>query len=74
MGEYDAMGRVLLLFVLTAAALQVGCDATPQSLGITGPGPAQQRRAAPDDSTVMPPGLPDPGSGSGTDQRFYRYN
>ena len=64
-----------ILFVgLIAAALQAGCAATPESVGITGPGQQGQPAATPDDTQAIPPGLPDPGTGSGADQRFYRYN
>jgi hypothetical protein len=70
------MSRAILLAGLAAAALQAGCGATPQSLGITGPGtsPPVQPQAAPDDGTSAPPGVPDPNTSSGIDQRFYRYN
>jgi hypothetical protein len=68
------MRWIIPLAGLTAAALLAGCDATPQSLGITGPGERPQPSFTPDDTTVLPPGLPDPTTGSGSEQRFYRYN
>lgn len=63
-----------LLAGLTVAALQAGCGSTPQSFGITGPAPQVQPQMAPDDATVLPPGLPNPDTGSGSEQRYYRYN
>ena len=69
------MRRILLLVGLSMAALQAGCGVTPQQLGITGPGTTPARsQTAPDDSTLLPPGLPNPDSGAGGEQRFYRYN
>lgn len=41
-----------------------GCDASPASLGITGPAPLVQP-AAPDDSTIGNPGLPSSPTGYG---------
>jgi hypothetical protein len=53
------MMRLLpLLAVLTAA----GCNASPASLGITGPGAPPKPPPAIDDSTILAPGIPDPGS------------
>jgi hypothetical protein len=69
------MRWALLLAGLTAATLLTGCGATPASLGITGPGPqAPPEATAPNDTPMSPPGLPDPSTGSGADQRFYHYN
>jgi uncharacterized lipoprotein len=68
------MRRAALFVGLIAAALLAGCAATPESLGITGPGQQAQPAATPDDTEAMPPGVPDPGTGSGADQRFYHYN
>jgi hypothetical protein len=68
------MRWVFLLAGLTAAALQAGCGRTPESLGITGPAPPVEPQMAPDDATVMPPGLPQSGTGSGAEQRYYNYN
>ena len=73
-GEYAAMRWVLLSAGLTVAALQAGCGATPHQFGITGPAPQVEPQMAPDDATVLPPGLPDPSTGSGAEQRFYHYN
>jgi uncharacterized lipoprotein YajG len=70
----QAMRWVFLLVGLSAATLQAGCGATPESLGITGPAPTVQPELVPDDATVMPPGLPRAGTGSGADQRYYNYN
>ena len=58
------MRWVFLLAGLTAAALQAGC----------GPAPPVEPQMAPDDATVMPPGLPQSGTGSGAEQRYYNYN
>lgn len=68
------MRWVILLAGLTATALAAGCGATPASLGITGPGPQVQPQMAPDDATVLPPGVPNANTGSGSEQRFYNYN
>ena len=69
------MRWMTLLAGLIAAALQAGCgDVSPQSLGITGPGAKPEPVFAPDDTLILPPGLPDPSTGSGPEQRFYRYN
>ncbi|HEY7578550.1 MAG TPA: hypothetical protein VH855_13220 [Acetobacteraceae bacterium] len=55
-----------LLALLGAAGL-AGCDSSPQSLGITGPGaPAAQSPAA-DESPIVPPGISNTGGS-------YRYN
>jgi hypothetical protein len=54
------MMRGLLLAVLALA----GCQATPASLGITGPGGANSL-AAPTDSMTGNPGIPDAPSGYG---------
>jgi hypothetical protein len=67
--------RLAALFAgLIAAALQIGCAATPESLGITGPGQQAQPVTIPNDTEEMAPGVPDPGTGSGADQRYYHYN
>lgn len=68
------MRRVALFAGLLAAALLGGCDATPESLGITGPGQRPTPSFAPDDTVLRPPGLPDPNTGSGPEQRYYHYN
>ena len=68
------MRWVILLAGLTVAALAAGCGSTPRSLGITGPAPPAQPQMAPDDATVLPPGLPNANTGSGSEQRFYNYN
>jgi hypothetical protein len=67
------MRWLLLLAGLIGAWLQAGCGVTPQSLGITGPGVPPPARA-PDDSTMLPPGLPNPGTSVDPQQRYYRYN
>jgi len=66
-----------LLAVLGLAA----CDATPASLGITGPGAPPPPPPAIDDSTILNPGIPDPGNGYGpsvgttpSPGRYYNYN
>ncbi len=69
-----AMRWAILLAGLIAAAPLTGCGSTPASFGITGPGPPAPPPMAPDDATVLPPGIPTPGTGSGTEQRFYNYN
>jgi len=68
------MRWAILLAGLTVAALQTGCGSSPASFGITGPSPQVQPQLTPDDATVLPPGLPDANTGSGSEQRFYRYN
>jgi hypothetical protein len=68
------MRCAFLLAGLIAAALQTGCGMTPASLGITGPAPEVQPQMTPDDATVQPPGLPTSNTGSGAEQRYYRYN
>jgi hypothetical protein len=68
------MRWVFLLAGLTSAALQTGCGTTPQQFGITGPAPQVQPKMAPDDATILAPGLPDPGTSSGFEQRYYNYN
>jgi hypothetical protein len=69
------MRWALLMAGLTAATLLIGCGTTPAQFGITGPGPQVPPEAvAPDDTPMSPPGLPDPNTGSGADQRFYHYN
>lgn len=68
------MRWVILLAGLTVAALAAGCGSTPASFGITGPAPQKQPEMTPDDATVRAPGLPNPGTGSGAEQRFYNYN
>jgi hypothetical protein len=69
-----AMRKVALLTGLTATALLGGCGVTPESLGITGPGQRPPPTFGPDDTVLQPPGLPDPNTGSGPEQRYYRYN
>ena len=68
------MRWVILLAGLTAAAPLTGCGSTPASFGITGPGPQAPPQMAPDDAAGGLPGLPNPGTGSGTEQRFFNYN
>jgi hypothetical protein len=65
---------------LIAALAMAGCNATPASLGITGPAPPAPQPTV-DDSTILAPGLPDPGSGYGpsvgpnpTQGRYFNYN
>ena len=72
--EYVPMRWVFILAGLSAAALLAGCGKTPQQFGITGPAPQAEPNLTPDDATLLPPGLPDPGTGSGAEQRFYHYN
>ena len=68
------MRWLFLLAGLTAAALQTGCTGTPESLGITGPGPQAEPDLNPADATMQAPGVPNPDNGLGTDQRYYHYN
>jgi hypothetical protein len=68
------MRWVILLAGLAAAAPLTGCGSTPASFGITGPAQQTPPPMAPDDATVLAPGLPNANTGSGTEQRFYRYN
>jgi hypothetical protein len=68
------MRWAFLLAALTAAAFQTGCGTSPVKFGITGPGPQAPPEATPNDTPMSIPGLPDPNSGSGADQRFYHYN
>jgi len=68
------MRWVILLAGLVAAAPLAGCGTNPASFGITGPGRPAPPPTAPDDATVLPPGIPTPGMESGTEQRFYDYN
>jgi hypothetical protein len=67
------------LRVLIALSLG-GCSASPASLGITGPAPPPPPPTV-DDSTIMNPGIPDPGTWVGpsfgpspTAGPFYNYN
>jgi hypothetical protein len=70
--------RALTLVVVLGIA---GCDASPASLGITGPGVSVPPRT-PDDGTTVAPGIPDPaGGGFGpsygptpTNGRYFNYN
>ena len=71
------MRLALALLVMLGIA---GCDATPQSLGITGPAPVKPPPGV-DDSTIANPGLPDAGSGYGPGMapstsggRYFNYN
>jgi hypothetical protein len=69
-----AMRWALLLARLTASTRLTDCGITPAEFGITGPGPqVPPEAAAPNDTPMSPPGLPDPSTGSGADQRFYHY-
>jgi hypothetical protein len=68
------------LILLLALGL-VGCSASPASLGITGPGAPAPPPAAPDDSTIGSPGIPDPGASYGpsigpapSSGRYFNYN
>jgi hypothetical protein len=70
------MMRVLLLIAALGVA---GCDASPASLGITGPGAPPPLAPASDDSIIRNPGIPDPGGlyGPGTGPspgRYFNYN
>jgi hypothetical protein len=56
------MTRLLPLLAALAAA---GCNASPASLGITGPGAPPKPPPIIDDSTILAPGTPDPGNGYG---------
>lgn len=65
---------------LLAALTLANCDATPASLGITGPG-APPSPPKIDDSTILNPGIPDPGNGYGPSigpnpsaGQFFNYN
>ncbi len=49
--------RALALVIVLCVA---GCDATPASLGITGPGTSAVPPRTPDDGTLAAPGIPDP--------------
>jgi hypothetical protein len=49
--------RALALVIVLGVA---GCDATPASLGITGPGTSAVPPRTPDDGTLSAPGIPDP--------------
>ena len=71
---YATMRWVLLLAGLTVAALLIGCGTTPRQFGITGPAPQVAPEMKSDDAIVRQPGVPDPGTGSGEEQRFYNYN
>jgi hypothetical protein len=71
------MIRLLSVLVVLAVA---GCDQTPESLGITGPAPPAPQRTI-DDTTIVNPGITDPGSGYGNSigpgsqkGRYYNYN
>jgi hypothetical protein len=71
------MRRLVLLAVLTVA----GCDGSPGSLGITGPGAAPTPARAPDDSTIGNPGVPSYGNSYGpsigpnqSGGRYFNYN
>jgi hypothetical protein len=68
-------------FSLLAVLALGACDATPASLGITGPGPPPSPPPAIDDSTILNPGVPDPGNSYGpsvgpspSSGRFFNYN
>ena len=68
------------LSMLAALAL-TACNATPASIGITGPGAPPPPPPAIDDSTILNPGIPDPGNGYGpgvgthpSAGQFYNYN
>jgi hypothetical protein len=71
------MKRMLLALIMLSLA---GCDATPASLGLTGPAPPPPAPKV-DDSTIMAPGIPDPGNGYGpsigtppSPGSYYNYN
>jgi hypothetical protein len=76
------MRMAMLLFAMLVVALaSAGCGATPASLGITGPGAPPPPPAAPDDSTISSPGIPDPGASYGpsigpipSSGRYFNYN
>jgi hypothetical protein len=67
---------------LAAALALVACDATPGSLGITGPGAPPPPAPVPDDSTIDSPGIPSQGGGSygpsigpaPSNGRYFNYN
>jgi hypothetical protein len=67
---------------LAAALAVAACDATPASLGITGPGAPPPPAPAPDDSTIDMPGIVAPGGGNygpsvgptPSNGRYFNYN
>jgi hypothetical protein len=64
----------VLMFTLTASAVLPGCSVSPQSLGITGPGPVPMPPGPQDDTVIQNPGIPPSGNGVAPVQRFYNYN
>jgi hypothetical protein len=72
--EYTPMHWIFLLAGLAVAALSAGCSGSPQKMGITGPAPQVEPQMAPADATTQSPGLPDPNTGSGAEQRYFHYN
>jgi len=69
--------RPLAIFAVLAVT---ACSASPASLGITGPSPPKPPPTT-DDSTILNPGIPDPGNSYGpgvgpspTSGRYYNYN
>ena len=62
------------MFTLTVSAVVPGCAVSPQSLGITGPGPLLTPPGPQDDTVIQNPGVPPAGGGAAPVQRFYDYN
>ena len=63
-----------LMFTLTASAVVPGCAVSPQSLGITGPGPVPRPPDPQDDTVIQNPGIPPTGGSAAPIERFYDYN
>ncbi|MEJ0020356.1 MAG: hypothetical protein WDN25_28165 [Acetobacteraceae bacterium] len=69
--------RALALF---AALTATACNASPASLGITGPAAPPPLPATIDDSTILGPGIPDsvggygPSIGPAPSGRYFNYN
>jgi hypothetical protein len=68
------MCRVVLLIGFTTTGLLCGCGVSPQSLGITGPGPAPRPPATRDHNVIENPGGSNAGIGVSPVQRLYNYN
>jgi hypothetical protein len=63
-----------LMFTLIVSAVVPGCAVSPQSLGITGPGPLPTPPGPQDDTVIQDPGVPPTGGSAAPVQRFYNYN